>query len=31
MIVDDGTVSELMIDPAGEFGATSAESILEKL
>ncbi len=31
MIVDDGTVTELMIDPAGEFGATSAESVLEKL
>ena len=31
MIVDDGTVSELMIDSAGEFGATSAESVLEKL
>jgi len=31
MIVEDGTVTELMIDPAGEFGATSAESVLEKL
>jgi len=31
MIVDDGTVTELMIDGAGEFGATSAESVLEKL
>ena len=31
MIVDDGTVTELMIDPAGEFGASSAESVLEKL
>ena len=31
MIVDDGIVSELMIDGAGDFGATSAESVLEKL
>ena len=31
MVVDDGTVTELMIDPPGEFGATSAESVLEKL
>ena len=31
MIVDDGTVTELMVDAAGEFGATSAESVLEKL
>lgn len=31
MIVDDGTVTELLIDPPGEFGATSAESVLEKL
>ncbi len=31
MIVDDGTVTDLMVDPAGEFGATSAESVLEKL
>ena len=31
MIVDNGTVSELLIDPPGEFGATSAESVLGKL
>ena len=31
MIVDDGTVTDLMIDPAGEFGETSAESVLERL
>ena len=31
MIVDNGTVTDIAIDPAGEFGATSAESVLEKL
>lgn len=31
MIVDDGTVTDIAIDSAGEFGATSAESVLEKL
>ncbi len=31
MVVEDGTVTELMIDPAGEFDASSAESVLEKL
>ena len=31
MIVEDGTVTDLAIDGAGEFGATSAESVLEKL
>ena len=31
MIVEDGTVTQLMIDPAGEFDASSAESVLEKL
>ena len=31
MIVDDGTVTDIAIDAAGEFGATSAESVLEKL
>jgi peroxiredoxin (alkyl hydroperoxide reductase subunit C) len=31
MIVDDGVVQSLSIDPAGSFEATSAEKILEQL
>jgi peroxiredoxin len=30
-IVDDGVVTELNIDPAGQFGLSSAETILEQL
>ena len=31
MIVDDGVVAELNIEPAGQFGISSAETILEQL
>ena len=31
MVVDDGVVKSLNIDPAGSFEATSAEKILEQL
>jgi peroxiredoxin len=31
MIVDDGTVTRLNVEPAGQFGISSAETILEQL
>lgn len=31
MVVEDGTVTHIMVDPAGEYGKTSAESVLEAL
>jgi peroxiredoxin len=31
MIVDDGKVSALHVEPPGQFGVSSAESILEQL
>lgn len=31
LIVDDGVVSQLNVEPAGEFGVSSAETILEQL
>lgn len=31
MLVDDGIVTLLNVDPPGEFGATSAETLLEQL
>jgi peroxiredoxin len=31
MIVDDGVVSELNVEPPGQFGVSSAETILEQL
>ena len=31
MIVDNGTVTELNVEPSGEYGVSSAEAMLEKL
>lgn len=31
MVVEDGTVTQVMVDPAGEYGETSAESVLSKI
>jgi peroxiredoxin len=31
MIVDDGTVTELLVDEPGQIDVTTAESIIEKL
>ena len=31
MIVDDGVVKELNVEPSGEYGASSAETMLQRL
>lgn len=31
LVVEDGTVTQVLVDPAGEYGKTSAESVLESL
>jgi peroxiredoxin len=31
MIVDDGVVKELNVEPSGEYGVSSAEAMLQRL
>ena len=31
MLVDDGVIKELNVEPSGEYGASSAETMLAKL